>query len=86
MTLGGGGGLPQPGGSVWPRAVDAGARILPIREEQLKERLGERFRELDVPLLVAGPSARMANWKPRLRLTIHDTGFRHPAGMTGGVE
>ena len=28
------------------------ARILPIRQEQLKERLGERFRELDVPLLV----------------------------------
>jgi hypothetical protein len=32
--------------------VDASARIIPIREEQLKERLGERFRELDVPLLV----------------------------------
>ena len=30
-----------------PKAVDAGARILPIREEQLKERLGVRFRELD---------------------------------------
>jgi hypothetical protein len=27
-------------------------RITPVREEQLKERLGERFRELDIPLLV----------------------------------
>jgi hypothetical protein len=26
------------------------ARITPIREEQLKERLSDRFRELDVPL------------------------------------
>lgn len=33
-------------------AVDAGCRIVPLREEQLKERLGERFHELDVaPLL-----------------------------------
>ncbi len=30
-------------------------RILPIRQEQLQERLGERFRELDVPLLVEWP-------------------------------
>jgi hypothetical protein len=42
------------------QAVDAGARILPIREEQLKERLGERFRELDVPLLVEWPNGRRA--------------------------
>ena len=27
-------------------------RIVPARQEQLKERLGNRFRELDVPLLV----------------------------------
>jgi len=39
-------------------AIDAGARLLPIREEQLKERLGERFRELDVPLLVEWPDGR----------------------------
>ena len=38
--------------------VDQGARILPVREEQLKERLGERFRELDVPLLVEWPDGR----------------------------
>ncbi len=31
------------------------ARILPVRQEQLKERLGKRFRELDVPLLVEWP-------------------------------
>jgi len=30
----------------------AEAEITPLRQEQLKERLGERFRELDVPLLV----------------------------------
>jgi hypothetical protein len=33
-------------------AIPADARILPVRQEQLKERLGERFRELDTPLLV----------------------------------
>jgi len=46
--------------AVESQAVDAGARILPIREEQLKERLGERFRELDVPLLVEWPDGRRA--------------------------
>ena len=38
--------------------IDTGVRILPIREEQLQERLGERFRELDVPLLVEWPDGR----------------------------
>ncbi len=33
-------------------------RILPIRQEQLQERLGERFRELDVPLLVEWPDGQ----------------------------
>ena len=46
--------------AVEAQAVDAGARILPLREEQLKERLGERFRELDVPLLVEWPDGRRA--------------------------
>ncbi len=32
------------------------ARILPVRQEQLKGRLGDRFRELDVPLLVEWPN------------------------------
>jgi hypothetical protein len=32
------------------------ARIIPIRQEQLKDRLGDRFRELDVPLLVEWPN------------------------------
>ena len=36
--------------------VRQGARITPIREEQLKDRLGDRFRELDVPLLVEWPN------------------------------
>jgi hypothetical protein len=39
-------------------ALDANVRILPVREEQLQERLGERFRELDVPLLVEWPDGR----------------------------
>jgi len=40
------------------QTIDAGARILPVREEQLKERLGERFRELDVALLVEWSDGR----------------------------
>jgi hypothetical protein len=40
------------------QSIDAGARILPVREEQLKERLGDRFRELDVPLLVEWSDGR----------------------------
>ena len=36
--------------------IERGARIIPIREEQLNERLGDRFRELDVPMLVEWPS------------------------------
>ena len=39
-------------------AIDASARITPLRQEQLQERLGERFRELDVPLLVEWPDGR----------------------------
>ena len=34
------------------------ARIIPIRQEQLKDRLGDRFRELDVPLLVEWPDGK----------------------------
>ena len=36
----------------------ADAEILPVRQEQLKQRLGDRFRELDVPLLVQWPDGR----------------------------
>ncbi len=36
----------------------AKTRIIPIRQEQLKERLGDRFRELDVPLLVEWPDGK----------------------------
>ena len=35
-----------------------GTKVLPVRQEQLKERLGDRFRELDVPLLVEWPDGR----------------------------
>ncbi len=38
--------------------IDHTARILPVRQEQLQERLGERFRELDVPLLAEWPDGR----------------------------
>jgi len=38
--------------------IDVRARILPIRQEPLQECLGERFRELDVPLLVEWPDRR----------------------------
>ncbi len=36
------------------------ARILPVRQEQLQERLGDRFRELDTPLLVEWRNGREA--------------------------
>ncbi len=38
--------------------LDESVEIIPIRQEQLKERLGDRFRELDVPLLVKWPDGR----------------------------
>ncbi|MBB3192577.1 hypothetical protein [Halomonas cerina] len=38
--------------------IDASVTITPLRQEQLKERLGDRFRELDVPLLVEWPDGR----------------------------
>jgi hypothetical protein len=40
------------------QAIDADARVTPVRQEQLQERLGEPFRELDVPLLVEWPDGR----------------------------
>jgi len=40
--------------------VDRQVRVIPVREEQLKERLGDRFRELDVPLLLEWPDGRRA--------------------------
>lgn len=38
--------------------IDQHTRILPVRQEQLKARLSDRFRELDVPLLVEWPDGR----------------------------
>jgi hypothetical protein len=40
--------------------LPAEVRITPVRQEQLQERLGERFRELDVPLLVEWPNGDRA--------------------------
>ena len=42
------------------RRLTPDVRITPIRQEQLQERLGERFRELDVPLLVEWPDGQRA--------------------------
>ena len=39
-------------------AIDASARITPLRQEQPQERLGERSRERDVPLRVERPDGR----------------------------
>ena len=36
------------------------ARMLPLRQEQLQDRLGDRFRELDTPLLVEWQNGREA--------------------------
>ena len=38
--------------------IDESVIITPIRQEQLKNRLGDRFHELDVPLLVEWPDGR----------------------------
>ena len=40
------------------RHLDDNTRIIPLRQEQLKERLGDRFRELDVPLMVEWPDGQ----------------------------
>jgi len=49
-------------------SIDSGARIVPIRQEQLKERLGDRFRELDLPLLVEWPDG----WREALLFVIEE--------------
>ena len=40
------------------QSIDDSVIITPIRQELLKNRLGDRFRELDVPLLVDWPDGR----------------------------
>ncbi len=40
------------------QGISEEVRILPLRQEQLQERLGQRFRELDVPLLVEWPDGQ----------------------------
>ncbi|MGD9298767.1 MAG: hypothetical protein PVG09_03600 [Thiohalocapsa sp.] len=45
-------------------SLDPDARIVPVRQEQLQERLSERFRELDIPLLVEWPDGRRAALEP----------------------
>jgi len=55
-----------------------GARFTPVRQEQLKERLGDRFEELDVPLLVEWPDGRreavlfaVEEWTEPRRFSVH---------------
>ncbi len=40
------------------KVISDEVRIIPLRQEQLKDRLSDRFRELDVPLLVEWPNGR----------------------------
>ena len=40
--------------------LERGARVTPLRQEQLQQRLGERFRELDVALQVEWPNGERA--------------------------
>ncbi|EAZ98256.1 hypothetical protein [Marinobacter sp. ELB17] len=47
------------------------ARVVPLRQEQLKERLGERFRELDVPLMVEWPGGEHAGARPREAIEVY---------------
>lgn len=44
--------------SLEAEGLDQSVKITPLRQEQLKERLGERFRALDVPLRVEWPDGR----------------------------
>ncbi|MEQ6885983.1 DUF4351 domain-containing protein [Salicola sp. Rm-C-2C1-2] len=39
-------------------AIDETVTVRPVREQQLKQRLGDRFRELDVPLMATWPDGR----------------------------
>ena len=40
------------------KEVDQSVKITPVRQEQLKDRLGDRFRELDTPILVEWADGR----------------------------
>lgn len=40
--------------------LDKQPKIIPVRQEQLKKRLGDRFRELDTPLLLEWPNGERA--------------------------
>jgi hypothetical protein len=44
------------------RRLTPEVRITPIRQEQLQERLGERFRELDARSWWNGPTASAPPW------------------------
>ena len=55
-------------------APDDDVEVTPLRQEQLKERLGDRFRELDVPLLVDWRDGRR---EAVLFVVEHETEPRH---------
>jgi len=60
----------------------ADAEIFPARREQIKDRFGDRFRELDVPLLVQWPDGRREAQVPRFTLFF---ALRAPQMCQGGV-
>ena len=55
-----------------PQAVDA-ARVVPVREEQLQEQLGGRYRRLDVPLLAEWADGR----REAILFVIEEESDRH---------
>ena len=42
------------------KAINQSVRIIPVRQEQLKDRLGDRFRELDTPIMVEWSNGKRA--------------------------
>ncbi|MCP4687705.1 MAG: hypothetical protein GY859_06625, partial [Desulfobacterales bacterium] len=38
--------------------ITSDARVIPVREEQLKDRLGDRFHEVDTPVMVEWPDGK----------------------------
>ena len=42
------------------QALDQKPRVIAVRQEQLKDRLGDRFREMDTPLLLEWPNGERA--------------------------
>ena len=59
------------------------ARIVPVRQEQLMERLGDRFRELDTPLLVEWSEGQRSEVRRRRSGRDRDRKLEHRTRMDG---